>query len=97
MNQKSAVSLLPQDASSPATRKCNWAEYAQGRVFISDLGEDKIVDTKEAASILMGRYAVWKPIPRTNRHQVVEISSDLEFLQKKYGAKDVLEIKGKSD
>lgn len=58
-------------------------EVFAGVLFISDLGEAQTVeiDNKE---INMGQYAVWAPISGTTRHQIVEVSENLQYLMEKY-------------
>lgn len=60
-----------------------WEELFSNKCFISDLGEDQVVNNG-GEEILMGRYAVWSPTVGGKNHQIVEISSDLEMLMKKY-------------
>ncbi len=61
-----------------------WEEMFSGKCFISDLGEEQVVQNSNNEEILLGRYAAWSPMPGGKSHQVVEISSDLEMLMEKY-------------
>ncbi len=58
-------------------------ELFKGVVFISDLGETQTIQRNDK-EITLGQYAVWAPISGTSRHQIVEVSDDLDYLMKKY-------------
>lgn len=64
-----------------------WNEIMGGRLFITDLGADQEVKAEEG-SIILGRYAVWAPIRNCDRHQIVEVGSDLGSLQRVYKIPD---------
>ncbi len=57
-----------------------WTEFAEGKNFITDLGENVALTEGQAGF----RYAIWIPENGTNRHQIVEVSNDIEALKKKY-------------
>lgn len=57
-----------------------WENVTEGKIFITDLGKQVIVEQ----GIENLRYAVWKPEQSTRRHQIIEVGNDLEQLQKKY-------------
>lgn len=61
----------------------DWTKLTAHRAFISDLGESQTVEINGEKTPL-GRYAAWTPVPQTDRHQVVEVSGDLEALKLKY-------------
>ncbi len=61
-----------------------WEEMFSGKFFISDLGEDQVVESADNGKILLGRYAAWAPISGCKNHQIVEISNDLSVLTDKY-------------
>lgn len=61
-----------------------WEEMFLGKCFISDLGEEQVVENNNKEKILLGRYAAWAPISGCKNHQIVEISDDLAALMKKY-------------
>ena len=58
-------------------------ELFEGVIFISDLGETQTIRQNDK-EITFGQYAVWAPISGTSRHQIVEVSDDLNYLMKKY-------------
>jgi hypothetical protein len=60
-----------------------WTRLTGNQVFISDLGKNQ---TQEIGGepMVIGRYAVWAPIPKTERHQVVEVGEDIAYLMEKY-------------
>lgn len=58
-------------------------EMFAGVLFISDLGESQTVQRDEE-EITFGQYAVWAPISGTTRHQIVEVSENLNYLMEKY-------------
>lgn len=58
-----------------------WEEMFLGKCFISDLGEDQVLENKNKEKIVLGRYAAWAPLPGGKSHQIVEISDDLETLK----------------
>ena len=60
----------------------DWNSLMHMNFFITNLGvvpENQIVD-----GVKMGRYAVWAPITNSDRHQIVEVSDNLEALMQKY-------------
>lgn len=61
-----------------------WEETFLGKCFISDLGEDQVLENRNKEKIVLGRYAAWAPLPGGKSHQIVEISDDLETLKEKY-------------
>lgn len=61
-----------------------WEELFLGKCFISDLGEEQLVENDNKEQIVLGRYAAWAPISGCKNHQIVEISDDLATLMKKY-------------
>ena len=67
----------------------DWESMVKDRVFLTDLGEDKSVDIN-GKTVTLGRYAVWAPIPKANRHQVVEVGSDQKALAEKYSIPEEL-------
>lgn len=62
----------------------NWEKMFCGKCFISDLGDEQVVENGGKEEIVLGRYAAWSPMPGGKSHQIVEISSDLEMLMEKY-------------
>lgn len=58
-------------------------EVFAGVLFISDLGETQTVQNN-GEEISIGQYAVWAPISGTTRHQIVEVSDNLDYLMEKY-------------
>lgn len=60
-----------------------WVRLMGGKTFITDLGRDRTVMVKEVEQIL-GRYAVWSPMRGRDGHTVVEVSSDLAGLMRRY-------------
>lgn len=61
-----------------------WKKLTSRKYFISDLIENKQIFNEKGQKVILGRYAVWAPSLNGERHQIVEVSSDLEFLKKKY-------------
>lgn len=61
-----------------------WEELFFGKCFISDLGDEQVVENDNKEQIVLGRYAAWAPISGCKNHQIVEISDNLEELMKKY-------------
>jgi hypothetical protein len=43
--------------------------------------------------VVMGRYIAFVPIEGYARHQVVEVSGDLDYLKQKYGASESLVLR----
>lgn len=69
-------------------------EIFKDKVFITDLNtEQEICSDGEKATL--GRYGVWAPSVAGDRHIIVEVGSDLEYLKKKYkiGADSVCVLK----
>ena len=64
-----------------------WNELTSGKPFITDLGDSiqNLNGVNETIKGEIGRYAAFMPVPGQKRHQIVEISKDLEFLILKYG------------
>ncbi len=64
-----------------------WNELMQNKFFITDLGAEQnaLVNGKQ---ITIGRYAVWSPSKNASQHTIVEVSSDLNTLAKKYSVSD---------
>ncbi len=60
-----------------------WEELMAGKTFITDLGAEHHAEI-EGEDTIVGRYAVWSPIRGCDRHQVVEVGSDLTKLAQKY-------------
>lgn len=58
-------------------------EVFAGVLFISDLGEPQTVQN-DGEEISIGQYAVWAPIIGTTRHQIIEVSENLDYLMEKY-------------
>ena len=61
----------------------DWESLTSNKLFLTDLGQDQSVEV-EGQQVVLGRYAVWAPIPNSDRLQVVEVGSDLEALAAKY-------------
>lgn len=61
----------------------DWESLTSNKLFLTDLGQDQSVEI-EGRQVVLGRYAVWAPIPNSDRHQVVEVGSDLAALAAKY-------------
>lgn len=62
-----------------------WTKLMAGQVFMTDLGAQPPSDADRPD---VGRYAVWSPMANSDRHQIVEVGTDLNYLQKKYGVPD---------
>lgn len=60
----------------------DWNRYMHTKFFITDLGT--ISEEQTEGIMKTGRYAVWAPIANSDRHQIVEVSDDLEILVGKY-------------
>lgn len=60
----------------------NWQDTFSGKNFISDLGGEQKVENSDK-EITLSRYAAWVPIGE-KKHQIVEISDDLQMLMEKY-------------
>lgn len=58
-------------------------EVFAGVLFISDLGETQTVEN-DGEEMSVGQYAVWAPIRGTTRHQIIEVSENLDYLMEKY-------------
>ena len=56
----------------------DWDEFAGGKSFVMDLGEDVITSGPCC------RYAAWIPNNEGKGHRIVEVSNDLNVLQQKY-------------
>ena len=61
----------------------NWDTLFEGKLFITDIGENARVFLNGQSKEL-GRYAVFSPNKAQPGHQVIEVGSDLEMLMKKY-------------
>lgn len=61
-----------------------WEELFLGKCFISDLGDEQVVENNNKEQIVLGRYAAWAPISGCKNHQIVEISDGLAALMEKY-------------
>jgi len=66
-----------------------WEKLTKDKVFISDLGESQQVEINGEPTML-GRYAVWAPVPQSSRHQVVEVGDDIDALMQKYHVSEEL-------
>jgi hypothetical protein len=64
-----------------------WKQF-EGKLFISDLGLDREGVDQCGDRMTVGRFAVWSPISNCERHQVIEVGSDLAALQRKYDITD---------
>ncbi len=76
----------PQD-SIPS----EWHELTSQKSFILDLGftpEHAPVKEKDGTEHSLERYAVFMPIPKQRKHQIVEVSANLQALQGKYKVPD---------
>lgn len=60
-----------------------WEDLMQGKVFITDLGENQISVVNQQETVI-GRYAVWSPVTNSTGHQIVEVDEDLDMLMSKY-------------
>lgn len=60
--------------------------------FITDFGEPLQATLDGEPSFIVERYGVWVWDARKGKHQVEETSSDLEFLQNKYGPCEVVSL-----
>ena len=69
-----------------------WKKLFGNRAFISDLGKSHEAEIGGTKTIV-GRYAVWVPVEGSERHQVIEVSDDLDALQQKYGVPIELVLK----
>lgn len=58
-----------------------WSKEFQGQTFVTDLGDGREVEVEGVRTVL-ARYAVWKPCK--DRHQIVEVGTDLDQLRRKY-------------
>jgi len=58
-----------------------WSKEFQGQSFVTDLGGGQEVEV-EGVRTTLARYAVWRPVK--DRHQIVEVGSDLGLLRRKY-------------
>lgn len=79
------------DEEPESAARIGWEELTKGRPFVTDLGHqpDYVQRMPEGPPMLMGQYAVFLPLPEDDRrHQIVEVSHDLEHLKKKYGVAD---------
>jgi hypothetical protein len=76
----------------------DWNELAAGKPFIVDLGINPEISglLKDAPTKTMGRFGAFVPVPNMNRHQIVEVSDDLEHLKVQYGVSDELVLRMKS-
>ena len=60
-----------------------WKQLMGGKLFITDLGAEQHADAP-GGGFTVGRYAVWAPIRKSDRHQIVEVGGDLTVLMAKY-------------
>lgn len=60
-----------------------WQEAIGGQPFITDMRRSRKACI-DGEPVEVGRYAVWLPVPDTDRHQVVEVGDDLAQLCEKY-------------
>lgn len=57
----------------------DWEQYTKGKIFISDLSAAHTLPGLSIAS-----FAVWQPTKELDKHQIVEVSNDLNYLKDKY-------------
>lgn len=57
-----------------------WEEMFSGKTFISDLGEEQLVENEGKGGTILERYAAWAPMPGGKSHQIVEISGSLPMI-----------------
>lgn len=63
------------------------------KYYLTDLGQDLILESQDGQiEMVLDRYGVWKQ-ERNEKAEVVETSSNLEYLKNKYGVKEVISIK----
>ncbi len=60
-----------------------WEEVFAGKCFISDLGAVEKIELGHGQVSLM-QYAAWAPVDGGTKHQIVEISCNLDHLMEKY-------------
>jgi len=67
-----------------------WTQLTKGRPFIADLGykPDVLTPIASGPPMELGRFAAFLPLPSQDRHQIVEVSQDVEYLKQKYGVSD---------
>lgn len=61
-----------------------WQSLVSGKKFITDTGvsmQEKLASGKTA---LIGRFAVWAPVEKYKKHQVIEVGTNCSYLQEKY-------------
>lgn len=61
----------------------DWEEYTKGKTFITD-----IAVKKGSPDVPIASFAVWKPHQELNKHQIVEVSKDLNYLKDKFNVKN---------
>jgi hypothetical protein len=64
-----------------------WAEITANKPFIMDLGfqPGTVQRSTSEEPLPLGQFAAFLPIPNQARHQIVEVSQDVEYLKRKYG------------
>lgn len=68
----------------------DWNMLVDGQFFISDLGESRAFVYQGQTVSGLPRYAVWKPAENSGKHQLVEVSHNLDYLKNKYKVKNDL-------
>lgn len=56
-----------------------------GKTYFSDMGEQVVLSDPERHTKTLPRYGVWTWNPVKRRHEVAEVSGDLEALRAKHG------------
>lgn len=58
----------------------------------TDMGPDVLIHNSEGATSRLPRYAVWKWDVSKGRHQVTEVSDDLEALRAEHGEGPLVDL-----
>jgi hypothetical protein len=76
----------------PPDPRPDWETLTRGQPFVTDLGFEPnyLQPMPSGPPMVMGRYSVFLPIEGQPRHQIVEVSGDLDYLKRKYRVSDSL-------
>jgi hypothetical protein len=69
-------------ANTSTTQVLDWKTLVSSKYFITDLGENIFSPNDPTKSL--PRYAAWQPVKTNGKHQLVETSHNLQYLQEKY-------------
>jgi hypothetical protein len=81
-----------KESDRPPDTEPDWEDLTRGQPFVTDLGFEPnyLQPMPSGPPMIMGRYAVFVPVEGQARHQIAEVSGDLDYLKQKYGVPESL-------